>query len=578
MVLWLKKTFKNNWKDLLAAAIFTFILMIPYIFSSLLPIEHDTFFHVSRIEQLSRSITEGNFFPALYPYENNGYGYASPLFYNDVLLIIPALLHLAGMAVSTAYKFSVICASFFSCFAMTKLVTHISHKQSAGWIAGAAYLFSNYRITDIYVRGAFGEILAFTFLPIMVLGMYEILVEDSHKWSTLTIGLTGLILAHNLTFLLGTVLCIILFLFHLRTMNCRKVWTIFKGAATAFLLTVWYTFPMIEQLHSQTLVVSYYGSSSNLQDSSMNLWQFFINKTVFGFSGNSLSADSTMTVNVGWFLTFAPLLWFLVKKETRKLYPFVTKALIIGYIFMILPSSVFPWNSFALLRILQFPWRLNTIALVLLCIPSSMACAFLLQKKALQTILICIMCGECIYHVIPDFSRTFGMTSSMTWSDITAGEIVDPYYSADYSRVELAGGDYLPISHPDFRNRSKAIKNSKGEDIISSYTKTGTTLSFSVSEQYSNDKIVLPLTWYKGYHVYKEENGQLKEIECAKNYEGMVTFISEGEGTYYCTYENTPLRVGTSYISWLCAAALVLSHFFEKKHISLKGLLKKHSS
>ena len=83
---------KKRYVDLLALTFFTCLLMYPYLIRDLLPIEHDTFFHLSRIENLSLSIREGQFLPAVYPYENGGFGYASPLFYSDVLLIIPASL------------------------------------------------------------------------------------------------------------------------------------------------------------------------------------------------------------------------------------------------------------------------------------------------------------------------------------------------------------------------------------------------------------------------------------------------------------------------------------------------------
>ena len=84
MVLWLKK----KWKDIVFACLITCLFLLPYITKDFLGIEHDTFFHVSRIEQLSKALQHGQFLPAIYPYENHHYGYASPLFYSDVFLIM----------------------------------------------------------------------------------------------------------------------------------------------------------------------------------------------------------------------------------------------------------------------------------------------------------------------------------------------------------------------------------------------------------------------------------------------------------------------------------------------------------
>lgn len=173
MVLWLKK----KWKDIVFACLITCLFLLPYITKDFLGIEHDTFFHVSRIEQLSKAIQHGQFFPALYPYENHHYGYASPLFYSDVFLIIPAVLHLCGASLAFSYQLTVGIASFLSAYAMIQLAMHITNKKDISYIASCAYLFSNYRITDVYVRGALGEIFAFAFLPYMLLGIYQIIYE-----------------------------------------------------------------------------------------------------------------------------------------------------------------------------------------------------------------------------------------------------------------------------------------------------------------------------------------------------------------------------------------------------------------
>lgn len=532
---------KNRWKDLLFAFLITVILLFPYLTMDLLAIEHDTFFHVSRIEQLSVSISKGNFFPAIYPYENNGYGYASPLFYCDVFLIIPALLHLLGCSLAFCYKFSVFCASFLSTYSMILLVSHISKKRSAAWISGCAYLFANYRITDIYVRGALGEIFAFAFLPVMILGMYRIMEEDDPHIFTLACGITGLALSHNLTFLMGSLLCALLFFMEYKKITKEKVKLVGCAVALAFGLSAFFTLPMIEQLQSQDFIVDYYGDTSDLASNAMDLWQYFVNQTIFGYSGNDLDHSITMTVNIGWFLTFSPLTWFLLPKVYRKEHTFVTKVLIIGYICMILPSSLLPWDELPL-KIIQFPWRFNTIAMVLLSIPAGIGCCQLLQKRWLHLGLISLLCLECLYHVLPEYERTFGLSSDMTWSDVLEGDLCDPYYSAYYVRVELAGGDYLPLASPDFRNRSTSIKDHTGNDLDITYVKQGSSLTFSTSALSEDQQLVLPLTWYKGYHVYRIDQGKKTEVPSCANYESMLSFEAEKDQEYIVQYENTMIR------------------------------------
>ena len=59
------------------------------------------------------------------------------------------------------------------------------------YLAAFLYVFSLYRFTDIYVRGALGEVLAFIFMPVALIGIYEVLWGDEKKWSWLMTGYSG---------------------------------------------------------------------------------------------------------------------------------------------------------------------------------------------------------------------------------------------------------------------------------------------------------------------------------------------------------------------------------------------------
>ncbi len=96
----------------------------------------------------------------------------------------------------------------------------------------------------------------------------------------------------------------------------------------------------------------------------MAFWQFFANQTVFGLSGNQYNASNAMVVNIGLFLSITPISYlFLAKKEKQ---PFITSMLVLGWICMLLPAQIFPWKYMSFVRVLQFPWRLNMLALPLL--------------------------------------------------------------------------------------------------------------------------------------------------------------------------------------------------------------------
>ena len=566
MIAWLKQN-----KYLLIAALLSALLFSwPYLCRDLLGIEQDTFFHLSRIEGLAESLSRGNFFPEIYPYKNNGYGYASPSFYCDLFLIIPALLYLAGISLSICYKITVIAITFFTFYTMAKLLMRITRNQSASIIAASAYLFCNYRITDVYVRGAFGEVMAMIFLPVLLSALYEILQNrNSHAWFLLTLSLAGLIFSHNITFLFGAVLVILYALIFYKSMDHSQLMALVKGSVWAFLISAWFTLPMIEQMTSQQLTVSYYAAGSDLASYAMPLKQYLQNFTNFGQGGYALPEGQLMTLNAGVFLSIVPLFYFFLCKEKRNASLFIKSSFILGLIFYILPSDLIPWDLLSVFRVLQFPWRLLTLSTVLLCIPAAYVLCSLnfFQKKQVLVIISCLLAAEGIYHLAPAAKRTFGITSENTYADIIQGKIIDPYYSATYMRVELAGADYLPLGSPNFFKRSSAIRvNDKETDIP--FIKKGTVLSFSVPESDAEETITLPITWYKGYQVYLVKNGIRTSVDSFSGVDRMVSFTAAEAGDYICAYKRTPLRIFSLILSAVSFAALLVMLYRTKKQLA----------
>ncbi len=541
--------FRNRKILLLCAFLTSVIFCLPYLAKDFLAVEQDTFFHLSRIEGMARSIQEGSFFPSLYPYKNNGFGYASPLFYCDFFLIIPALVSLV-FNLAAAYKFFIFSCTFLTCWSMGSLILRMTKRNDISVLVSAAYVFCNYRITDVYVRGAAGEVSAMIFLPVILSGLYCILQENRPgSWPLLSLGIIGLVLSHNLTFLMGSALIVIFGLIFIHPMSDRQLEGLMKAASAAFLMTCWYTLPMLEQLKSQNFYLDYYSSRGDLSVQAMPLRQYLQNRILFGVGGYGMRSGDLMTLNPGIFLFLCPLLWLLTDRRKLTDRIFVSACFILGYLFMILPSDIFPWKSMSFLNILQFPWRLMTMATVLLCVPAAAAFRSLKVRRPFVTVLIILLVSEGMWHLRPASDRTFGITSRTKWSDVVSGSLIDPWYSASYMRVELAGGDYLPWDSPDYRTRTTRITDLRGSELQSEYRKKGTSLSFSIPESNADSYIVLPLTYYKGYQL-SHDGKQLTVFPS----NGLVCFRAEGAGEYICIYKNTALKNICLMISAVCLA------------------------
>ena len=565
----MRKYLRSNRTLLLAALILSVLFCYPYLFKADIHVGHDLLFHLSRIEGLAERIINFDFFPAVYPYKNNSFGYASPLFYCDFLLLIPAFLYNCGVTLIHCYKILIFLLSFFSCFSMMSLLKRITDRNSIAVLAGMAYLFANYHISDVFVRCAEGEIAAIVFLPVLLSGLYEILAkQNTRQWPLLAAGLAGLLLSHNLTFILAVTVCILLLISYLTRMHKDIFLSLCKGCVCAFLLTAFFTLPMLEQMADQQFLVSDTAKNRVLTDQTMNLWQFFANTTVLGGAGNSGDASTTMLENVGWFLTFVPLCWLLVKKDIRKENGFVTRCMIIGYGFLIFPSDCFPWDSMKFLRVLQFPWRLSIIAMVLLCIPACAALAYIpLSKKKMQKWLVpaltVILCIEGAWHLFSVYHSDYTKEDSLSYEELMHYRPLKYWDTWRWS--ELCGGEYLPLSSPNYLTYSTRFKDDKGNDLNISSERDGTDLYFDIEEKYTDQLIELPVPYYKGYEIYLLENGTRTSVSTFASDNGLVAFNAEKSGSYVCTYQHTYIQIGSLAVSAFTLAILMILLVRKKK-------------
>ncbi|MBR2824793.1 MAG: hypothetical protein IKE51_00780 [Solobacterium sp.] len=542
MVLWIKK----NKVYLILSLGFSLLFLFPYLLQDFVNIEHDTFFHLSRIEGYAGALSNGKTFPTIYPYKNNNFGYASGLFYCDLFLILPSLLYLLNVPLSICYVCGLFLYTYFACLTMFCLLKRFTKDLFVQIVVCFGYMFANYHITNVYVRGSLGEVIAMIFIPIIITGLYDI--YEDHKLNHLYVfGLTGLALSHNISFLFGVMIVVIYSFCFLKKIQKDQILYVFKETGWAFLFTLFFILPIIEQTQYQTLFVNHEMSANILSSYTIPLWKYFANTTIFGFGEKTLEASQSMLVNPGYFLSFLPLGYFLIPKKNKNL--FTDVSFLLGYFFYLIGSDFIPWQYLNAFAIIQFPWRNIGISMILMPI----SCVVVLdgikmkQKDLLLTILLIVLGLEAFYHVSPVLSRTFGITSKTSYTDITEGRLTDPYYgNSFFKRVELASANYLPVNSPDFRTYSTQIKDSNKNDLNVPYEKNYQTLTFSLDERYINQEIILPITSYKGYQVYYQND----KLPTYTSDNGMVAFVAKEKGNYHCTYVGTTFQHITRIISF----------------------------
>lgn len=163
--------------------------------------------------------------------------------HGDLFLLIPVCFRMIGFSLMTSYKLFVLIVmaatagiAFYSFQRCTKDV-------SAALFGSVIYMLEPYRLYCFYNRGAVGEYLGMTFLPLVLCGMYCLYTEETEDSSykkakiPLITGLSCILQSHVPTFELAALFilffCVVLWR---RTLRKRTILQLMETAAFCLLI------------------------------------------------------------------------------------------------------------------------------------------------------------------------------------------------------------------------------------------------------------------------------------------------------------------------------------------------------
>ena len=186
--------------------IFVTILLTSALFIFGLPNSHDINANMARAIGTLTALKEGQIEPLIVSNYANGFGYAWNLFYPPLAPYVMTVLRLFLCSYGNALKAIIVLCIFISGIAMFKLLEEIIKNKKFSLIGSIIYICSPYFLTDVYIRMALGEILAFTFLSILFLGIYNLFNGNGKKHTLITIGAVGILLSHIISALFAVIL------------------------------------------------------------------------------------------------------------------------------------------------------------------------------------------------------------------------------------------------------------------------------------------------------------------------------------------------------------------------------------
>src|SRR3990167_2441010 len=166
----MKKILNSNWA-ILIVLLFSVIPILPFFHPGFFPMHDDT--QPSRVFEMAQSLRDG-MFPVRWVKDlGYGYGYSIFNFYAPLPYYIGGLLHLVGIDVIVATKVMMAIPIFIAGITMFLFAREFLGKIGA-LVSSIIFLFFPYFALNLFVRGAVGEAWAYSFLPLVFLGIFKL--------------------------------------------------------------------------------------------------------------------------------------------------------------------------------------------------------------------------------------------------------------------------------------------------------------------------------------------------------------------------------------------------------------------
>lgn len=335
-----------------------------------MPPGHDLTFHLNRILGVEESLKAGMIPVRINGFSFNGYGYPDPVFYPQLFLYVPAVLHGLGVPFVASVHTFLLLVNFGAALVMYLCGTKMFHSTVTGCISSVVYTMGVYRLCNIYTRAAYGELLAMVFFPLVIWGLYELFYGDEGYWLSLPIAFTGIFQSHLISTVLVAAGCVVFGIVGIRKFKERsRLLAFLKVLGLTLALNVWTLVPLLQYMLTDI-------DTSSLQIMAQEKsvpWPVFLK--LFSKAGGSSPVyledmSSAMALPLGFILICGLILAIVLRFFTKeKLPPMVSALLWTGIGLTVAASDVFPWHTLVKLPFvdvaasyIQFPWRFLAVS------------------------------------------------------------------------------------------------------------------------------------------------------------------------------------------------------------------------
>lgn len=493
--------------------ILALILSIPAVIGLLhsgFPLTDDGNWMVIRFSAFYEALRSGEFPVRFLTRLNNGFGYPVADFLYPLFMYLGSPIHILGISFVDTIKIilvsSLIFSSIFTFFWLRKIFDN-----AASFVGSILYVLFPYHLYDVYKRGSVGEVLALTIVPF-------ILWQVERKSILLaSIGISLLILSHNTLALLFIPLIFLYTLLKDKKLLEFILLTIFFGMGMSSFFWIPAIYDTRFTVFSKTQVSEYYN--------------YFINLSNFDLLGI-----------VSVVLIISSLMLLLINKKTNKnklfLFSTITSFLIA---FLVSPLSNFLWQVLPITNLIQFPFRLLSLLMVLLAFQAGFLISNL--NKVYKTVVVFIFLALIFISAKPHLSVN------------NYQYYPDSFYSTNMDTTTVKN-EYMPkwVTEKNLEFTPEKVKNLTGDEKLNVTKISPKELVFDT--YLTMERVIqINLVYFPGWSAYV--NGVKHNINYQQN--GLINLkLQRGQNNVKLIFEETNIRILSDLLSIISMLGLLL--------------------
>lgn len=538
---------------------FLIIFIFSLLFSSELflhagrPATFDANIHISTITQFGDVLKSGEF-PVVWLNNFANYGLPTGMYTHQVSNYLGGFINIFLQDPVLTYNLLIFNSIFFSSLFLY-LFLRLYFKPESSLLGTFILCFSQFRIFDVYVRGALPEVFSSMLLPLILISIYYFIVKRKNlSFFSLSILTTILSLTHPMMLVVNSLLFFLYIVYLLleKSSPIKEKAKLFIASILSmllgFLISMYYFLPL-------NLEIKYFyeGLTKNhLIDTTFLSFQNY-----FGINSDYFQRGGMVQFGlVGTIILIISLFYYIYKRlkktnENLKMLEFVLVSSAIVIYFTTPLSKIF-YDKLFFLNSLQFPYRFLSDLIFL----PPIALSFLYERFPRKIIFLAIIIAVGFLSFTQIYGKNFTYYPNSS------------YYSEKENPNSIMMNTIWIGKTEDYPTRTTQGKIIEGKGQITSEIIKNSERQYVVNAS-TSVKMVDYTFYFPGWTVYIDGKKTNIEFQDPK-YRGVITYnVPSGKHSILVKFEDTKIRQLGKIITLIFSGVFILLFIFRKRLFKL---------